>query len=414
MSAGLSSMTDEDLISLRDVSPEQALTNLAAERDQQLRERVEDEKNRQRVIRTAKRELDAEERAPASAKPYDIATVAQVLARPAPPPDRIRVLVPSNAGTLVVAQRKTGKTTFMLNLARCLVTGEDLLDAFATEPVTGKIALLNYEVNAAMIARWASEIGGLGEKLLLVNLRGRRNPLADPQDRAALADHLRAEGVEALIVDTFARAYTGQSHNDAGEVGRFLSDLDTFTREQVEATDLFLTTHAGWNAERTRGSSALEDWADSIITLTTSEQDPDAQRFISSRGRGDGSLDESLLHHDNITRHLSLGAKESRRQAKATAKAEEAMPYVLTALGNTTDLGSDALRAAVRRLGFTGQDQQIRNAARAAESQGKIERIPLGAGKKTLHRLVTPSNPVQPRPRPVHGQGSNPVHPVYV
>jgi hypothetical protein len=50
-----------------------------------------------------------------------------------------------------------------------------------------------------------------------------------------------------------------------------LTGLDMFARSEVGARDLIVTTYAGWNGERSRGSAALEDRADSIITLTRAE-----------------------------------------------------------------------------------------------------------------------------------------------
>jgi RecA-family ATPase len=76
-----------------------------------------------------------------------------VLARPAEPPQRIDGLMAHEAGMLLIAQRKTGKTSFGLNLARCLVTGDDFLGRFPVRPLTGRVALLNYEVSAAQLGR---------------------------------------------------------------------------------------------------------------------------------------------------------------------------------------------------------------------------------------------------------------------
>jgi hypothetical protein len=84
------------------------------------------------------------------------------------------------------------------------------------------VAIINLEVSAAMIARWAQEHSIDQDRLYLVNLRGRRNPFSHPQDREFLAADLRAHGTESLIVDPFGRAYPGQSQNDAGEIGTFL------------------------------------------------------------------------------------------------------------------------------------------------------------------------------------------------
>lgn len=311
------------------------------------KDRVKHVKQELRVRRQATREIEAEERA-AAGETFTAATVAEVRAQPASPRDRVNQLVPWESSTLVVAQRKTGKTTFVLNLARALITGEAFLDALGVQQVTGKVALLNYEVNGQMLARWAHEVEDLDE-MILVNLRGCRNPLAHPEDRRVLAQLLRDAGVEVIIVDTFSRAFTGSSQNDAGEVIRFLSDLDTFTRQECGALDLVLTTHAGWRDDRTRGSSALEDWADSIITLTALDQEP-WTRFISARGR-DTDLEEHQLTYDEVTRRLWLGDQSSRKEAQRTARAEQILPFVVTAVTDATEpLTSGALITAARSL----------------------------------------------------------------
>lgn len=129
--------------------------------------------------------------------PFDAGTLVELLGRPADPPMRAEGLIPSDAGTLVVAQRKTGKTTLELNYARSLLTGEDFLGRFPVRPITGTVALLNYEVSGNMIARWADDVGVPRERLYVVNLRGRRNPLTHPGDRQRLAEDLRARDTHA-------------------------------------------------------------------------------------------------------------------------------------------------------------------------------------------------------------------------
>lgn len=129
-------------------------------------------------VKAEARDVLAAERA-GSVPPFDAGTLAEVLARPAEPAHRVEGLIPADAGTLVVAQRKTGKTTLELNLARSLIVGGDFLGRFPVTPVTGRVAVLNYEVSAAQLARWADEAQVPPDRLLLVNLRGRRNPLGD-------------------------------------------------------------------------------------------------------------------------------------------------------------------------------------------------------------------------------------------
>ncbi len=169
-------------------------------------------------VREAARVKGAAEKA-GEIPPFDAGLLGELLARPAEPPHRVDGLIPSDAAALIVAARKTGKTTIELNLARSQITGEDFLGRFAVRPITGRVGFLNYEVSAGQIARWADEVGVPRDRLYVVNLRGRRNPLGDPDDRARLAERLGEHEVESLMVDPFGRAYTGQSQNDPGELG---------------------------------------------------------------------------------------------------------------------------------------------------------------------------------------------------
>ena len=254
--------------------------------------------------------------------PVDVATLAEVLARPEPPRDRIEGLVPWGSSTLITASRKVGKTTLSGNLTNSLLTGDPFLGQFLTVPVTGRVGFLNYEVSSTTLARWLDEMRIDHERVVLVNARGRSNPLADDGERAELAQQLREANVESLIVDPFGRAFTGDNQNDASQVARFTSMLDAFAREQVGATDLFLTNHAGWNGERTRGSSALEDWPDSLWRLVKDEEDEDGVRYFSAFGR-DVDVPEDALDYDADTRRLVLSGSGSRKENRSKDRNRE-------------------------------------------------------------------------------------------
>lgn len=302
-------------------------------------DRVRHEAARLRARLEAQDLVQAERTAADPVPAFDAGFLDDVLARPEEPAHRVEGLIPSQAGTLIVGQRKLGKSTFILNLARTLIEGGDFLGRFSVRPIAGRIAILNYEVSAAQLARWARDVGIPGDRLFLVNLRGRRNPLSHPRDRAMLADRLAEHQVESLIVDPFGRAYTGTSQNDPGEVGSWLSDLDRFGRGEVRAVDIILATHAGWNGERTRGSTALEDWADSIITLTRND---DGERFLRAEGR-DVHIDEDQLLYDTDSRTLSLAGTGSRKATAQTRKHEAQIPVVLELLAAHPTMSGNAL-----------------------------------------------------------------------
>jgi len=385
-----------DLDSMQDYSADDAYEDAL-----NLRRDVAAELHKLRVRKAAQEALRAESEPPAP--PFDAGTLGEILARPADPPMRVDGLIPWESSALLVAQRKTGKTTMLLNLARSLLTGEDLLGKFAVRPIDGIAAILNLEVSAAMLGRWAEDHGIDRDRLYLVNLRGRRNPFTHPQDRAILAADLRARGVESLIVDPFGRAYPGKSQNDSGEVGAWLVDLDLFARCEVGAKDLVLTAHAGWNGERTRGSSALEDWADVIITMTR-DADDDSLRFLRAEGR-DVELAEDRLDFDPTTRTLSLAGTGSRKMSHDAKRLDELVLAVVEQVTVTPGINGSELGEALKSAGVSFQKGDERKAARAAVDAGRL-RIELGARNAKLYFCTD-----LPRPTPNYPDGASVTYP---
>ncbi|MBK8462180.1 MAG: AAA family ATPase [Nigerium sp.] len=354
-----------------------------------------------RVDRDARAALAREGRTPDA---FDAGTLAEVLARPAEPAARVEGLIPWAASVLIVAQRKAGKTTLVLNLARALLTAAAFLGSLAVRPVSpgARVAILNYEVSGAQLARWADEVGVPVERLFRSTCAA-GGTLDHPEDRAALAALLRANSVETLIVDPFGRAYSGASQNDAGEVGAWLVALDTFARAEVGARDLILTAHAGWNGERTRGSSALEDWADSIITLTKDEDTGD--RFLRANGR-DVDMDEDRLSFDALTRALTLTGDGSRKKAGAGRQDAETVAAILDALEDKPEgvSGEDLQRVTGRK------DAALTRVRDALVKDGTLakERRP-GRGGGFLYRLNT--EPPEPPENPPSRDVLNPPNP---
>lgn len=328
--------------------------------------------------------------------PFDAGTLADVLARPEEPPMRVDGLIPWSGSALVVAQRKTGKTTLLLNYARALITGEKFLGEFDVIPLPpeGRVAFMNYEVSAAQLARWAEEAGIPADRLYLVNLRGRRNPLGHPGDRALLAGALREQNVMSVIVDPFGRAYTGVSQNDNGEVQAFLVGLEEFVRSEVGALDLMLATHAGWDGERTRGASALEDWGDVIITLTR-DADDESRRFMRAMGR-DVDVEEDELVMD-LGRTLTRTGNGSRRGQKSGQNAARLAVYVVRAARDIPGCSKARMAAAIREMDdapslskSSKSDAELKAAIAHAEKTGFLRVERGGNGRPDNHFAVTP------------------------
>ncbi len=343
-------------------------------------------------IRGQARALFAAEQA-GTVPPFDAGLLVDVLARPAEPAHRVEGLIPSDAGTLVVAQRKTGKTTLELNLARSLLLGEDFLGRFPVRRVTGRVAVLNYEVSAAQLARWADEAGVPADRLYLVNLRGRRNPLSHGEDRQRLAEQLVRHDVETIIVDPFGRAYGGASQNDSGEVGAWLADLDRWARADVGARDVILTAHAGWDGERTRGASALEDWADSIITMVR-DKDDEQVRYLRAEGR-DVLVEEDRLDFDADSRTLRLAGAGSRKSAAKTRNVDELVEPVVKTVTAAPGITGYKLTAVLRETGtsFRGGDEI--KAAKLAVERGLLV-VEDGPRNSKIYRPPLPPLPRLP------------------
>ncbi|GAA6527952.1 AAA family ATPase [Intrasporangium sp. DVR] len=387
-----------------------------------------------RVQRDAMRLLKAEEAAAdaATMPPFDAGTLAEVLARPPEPPHRVEGLILSDALTLVVAQRKTGKTTLALNLSRSLLIGEPFLGAFPVCPLAPgeRVALLNYEVSAALVAEWADRIGIPADRFVLVNLRGRRNPLGHEGDREALAEYLRGQRVASVMADPFSRMFTGDNANDAGQVTRFLADLDSWARGPVGASDVVLTAHAGWEGERARNSSALEDAPDSIITLTTGARTGDPSgRYLRALGRG-VDVDEDRLTFDPVTLRMSMSGRGSRTATGDALAVERLVPEVVAYVSahHADAPGGLGVSQTALEEGLDGKAERVRKAARLAADRGLIARRK-GARGAWLH-FPTEADPGShgsdggdppeperaPRPTPSHpvrDAVSDPVPPSY-
>lgn len=306
------------------------------------------------------------------AEPFDVGSLAEILARPDTERFRVGGLLLSEGFTTVVAARKTGKTTFNLNLADSLLSGRDFLGQFPVEPVEGRIALLNFEVAAKQVAHWASLVGVDPDRFDIVTLRGRRNPLLHPQDRADLAKYLREREVEFLFVDPFSRAFYGDSQQDNTQVQAFLSDLDVFARSEVGARDVVLNVHAGWNADRSRGASALEDHPDSIIWLKPGDREKgDRSTYIEAKGR-DVDVEEMQLAFDPATYRLSLTGEGSRREVKLAQKQSDLEPAILQLVAAEPGINTKGITENLRTARVPFQKGDETKALKAMLDAGRI------------------------------------------
>jgi hypothetical protein len=325
---------------------------------------------------------------------------------------RIKDLFPSDASMAINAQHKTGKTTFTLNLALSLFSGEKFLGKFGVHPVDGRIAILNYEVGDEQLGYWAREIGIPEDRFVQIGLRGRRNPFAHPDDLARLAEVLKGHEVESLIVDPFGQAYPGTNQDSAGEVGAWLADLNRWTRGSVGATDLIVNVHTGWNQERARGSTTLGDWPDSILYLTRDEKTD--QRYLRATGR-DVHLDEDKLDYDRDTRRLTLSGAGGRKYTRSQDKIEDLVDPVRAQAQKDPGVSQtkivERLQELHRRgvIKFSFQERDVVDAIALAVKREKLRRERDGGnGSKYRHFFIEDNQPSPTTAKPSPSDGLKP------
>lgn len=361
---------------------------------------------RLQVLRRA-RDVDAEQQAlEADPEPVDLGSFDELIERRSPVVWRIEGLLGSAASLLLTAQRKTGKTTVLVNLIHSLLTGEPFLGRFATTAVAGSVLLLNYEVSGSQMVTWLeSLIGGLPriqrDRLWVMNLRGRENLLATERGRSQLIAHMIEHKVEALLVDVYGAAFFGESEQDNTAARAFLKVLDR-VKTAGGAQELILSAHAGWaNAERTRGASALEDWADSLAVLSKSERGDDETRYFAAHGR-DVDVEKDALSYDPATRRLTLTGTGGPAAARKTAAIEALADPIVAIVEATPGTSAGSIEAELRKRGHSFRSGDHSAAIAALVAEGRIERAMQGArsfhyppGKipKVMRPVESPNKP---------------------
>jgi RecA-family ATPase len=287
-------------------------------------------------------------------------------------------LHPSGGNTLLVAEKKAGKTTLALNLVRALVDEEPFLGHFETRPLTGRVAFLNYELDAEMFREWARDLGIQRVKKVAhpIHIRGRTLRFWEPRTAARLTRWLRLNNVEFLIIDPAARAWNGlvDNENDNAQVGRFIDALDAIKRRSG-VRDLLLTTHTGRarqedGQERSRGATRLEDWMDAGWYLT---KDHSGRRSLRAIGR-DVDVDALDLEYASGSRHIATTGhtRSMRREHNGIQQVVEALaPWEGTA-PTTSELSKT----------MTGDQNRRSKWIKAAEREGYIKRTRDGRAQR--------------------------------
>lgn len=343
------------------------------------------EKEKERLRRTNRRELDAEERGPV--EPPEVITLSRLLAEPDEETLwRIKDCQPADSRVMLAAQFKAGKTTMVGNLIRSLRDGDPFLGSHAVARVEGNIALLDFEMGRSQLKRWYREqqIADT-DGVIVMPMRGRAASfnVVDPRVRAEWAERFRELSVKYLIVDCLRPLLDALGLDEHHDVGTFLVPFDALMAE-AKVPDALVVHHMGHTGERSRGDSRLRDWPDVEWRLMRKDEDPASARFFTAYGR-DVNVEEQELGYDAATRRLTI-VGGSRHEAKIA----EALPAVLKFIGAATK--PPGRNEILRGMKDSDHAKNILNAAiKKGIKDGQIATEP-GPNSSVLHRLVTEQN----------------------
>lgn len=247
------------------------------------------------------------------------------------------------------AQAKAGKTTLTLALLKSLADGIPFLGKFKVEVPEGRIGYMNLELTDGQMQEWVARqnIESV-DKVHFWNLRGKPNPFRSSVSRNHLIQEIQELGVNTLIIDTFAKIFPGEANNNS-EVNRFLIMLDdVLDRAGVE--QLVMLVHAGNDASKIRGATALTDHPDGIWYLINDDQ---KNRYFSAIGR-DIETPEGQILFDKTTSQLSFTGT-GKRETRDLSSRERVLDFIKANPGSNAAVidetigGTKAFKIKVRK-----------------------------------------------------------------
>lgn len=211
----------------------------------------------------------------------------------------------------VVASAKTGKTNVAINLVRALADGGLFLGVFETQPIKGRICILDFELDERQAQDWFKRIGIKNKaKVEIYPLRGQPNPFRSRESMQELEEVLKLMEIEFLILDPFSSVFEGDGNSNT-EVKKFLREIDSF-KLRSGVKHLVVAVHAGRNSGQTRGASTLDDHPDALWYLQKVED----KRFFRAVGR-DVEVAEAEISFNTVsgevTYHSSRKKADPRR-----------------------------------------------------------------------------------------------------
>jgi hypothetical protein len=231
---------------------------------------------------------------------------------------------------VVAAQFKAGKTTLIGNTCRSLVDGDPFLGRYHTTPITGSVALLDFEMSERQLDAWlrAQRIRN-DDQVIPIPFRGQAAAfnILDPEIRVQWAERLRERRTSYVILDCLRPIFDAIGLDENSEAGRFLVAFDGLLND-AGITEALVVHHMGHSGERSRGDSRIRDWPDVEWRLVRQDERASSARYLTAYGR-DVDVSECQLAYDAETRRLTIGGG-----SRHDAKVERALQAILEVLNS--------------------------------------------------------------------------------
>jgi AAA domain len=214
----------------------------------------------------------------------------------------------------IVAKNKTGKSTLMMNVLHSLADGVPFLGEIPVRPPERNIMLWNMELSESVQRDWCRRIGiEHQERIIIENLRGRRQPLYSKYTQDTVIEYLKRNEVDVWVIDPAARllgGWPGSSNpeND-NSVATDLTDILDEIKGKAGVSDLFMPLHTGRESDqRSRGAIRWDDWPDSIMLLYIDLKilEGEKTRRLATRGRDVVEFDKVLNYSGDKTKRYSI------------------------------------------------------------------------------------------------------------
>lgn len=285
--------------------------------------------------------------------PYP-ATAYEQLAEAPPEVDWIfRDLWSGNAQ--VNAQKKSGKTTLLMNAAGSLVTREPFLGRFEVQAEPDcRVGYLNMELTKGQFNRWLADMDLPDDALKrLVPYHGREYGSLDLSNDAAaewVTRWLLDEGISLVLLDPLGEFYDQPSGGDPNSAYlRWWAHLKHVVL-QSQLRGVLIAHHAGYSedsANRARGASAMMDKPDVNMSYryevgegNYTDSPIDSKRFLSAFGR-DIDVKEFEIDYNLQTRTLHATGGGSRAASAVDRYALKAYEVLVAYVNEQKQKGAE-------------------------------------------------------------------------